>query len=176
MPRVKLVFQYGSNTSSRRLNSQERLRGDARVVGLARTVECFELDFTVWSEQNDCAAADLVPGAGRTIWGVLYQIPVHLIERHTAGERASLDAIENEGRNYVRVPIDLHLADGGRVDGEAITYVVRKRRERLATSFAYARHLLEGLTEQGAPADYLAYVRQRIVRNNPALEPLIRTP
>ena len=173
---MKLVFQYGSNTSSRRLNSEERLRGDARVVGLARTVESFELDFTVWSQQNDCAAADLVPGAGRTIWGVLYQIPVHLIERHTAGERNSLDAIENEGRNYVRVAIDVRLADGRRIDGEAITYVVRKRRDGLVTSFAYARHILEGLSEQGAPADYLAYVRQRIVRNNAALEPLIRSP
>ena len=172
---MKLVFQYGSNTSSGRLNSQDRLQGEVRVVGLARTVECFELDFTVWSQQNDCAAADLVPGAGRTIWGVLYQIPVHLIERHTAGERNSLDAIENEGRNYVRVPIDVRLADGGRVDGEAITYVVRQRREGLATSFAYARHILEGLREHDAPGDYVDYVKRRITRNNAALEPLIRT-
>jgi gamma-glutamylcyclotransferase (GGCT)/AIG2-like uncharacterized protein YtfP len=172
---VSLVFQYGSNTSSRRLNSKERLQGEARVVGLARTEQSFELDFTVWSRQNGCAAADIVPGAGRAIWGVLYRIPNHLIERRTAGDRNCLDAIESEGRNYVRVPISVRLADGGRVDGKAITYVVRKRREGLATSFAYARHILEGLREHQAPSDYVDYVKQRIVRNNAALEPRIRT-
>ena len=175
MPRVRLVFQYGSNTSSRRLNSRKRLQGAARLVGLARTEQSFEFDFTVWSRQNGCAAADIVPGAGRAIWGVLYQIPDHLIERHTAGDRNCLDAIESEGHNYVRVPIAVRLADGGRVDGEAITYVVRERREGLATSFAYARQILEGLREHDAPADYVDYVKQRIIRNNAALEPLIRT-
>ncbi len=174
MPRVRLVFQYGSNTSSRRLNSGKRLQGEARVVGLARTEQPFELDFTVWSRRNGCAAADIVPGAGRTIWGVLYRIPAHLIERHTAGDRNCLDAIESEGRNYVRVPIAVQLADGGRVDGEAITYVARERREHLATSFAYARHILEGLREHEAPADYVDYVKQRIIINNAALEQLIR--
>ena len=172
---MRLVFQYGSNTSSRRLNSKERLRGEARVVGLAHTVEFFDLDFTVWSRQNGCAAADIVPGAGRAIWGVLYQIPDPLIERHTSGDRNCLDAIESEGRNYVRVSIAVQLADGGRVDGEAITYVARERREGLATSFAYARHILEGLREHEAPSDYVDYVKQRIIRNNAALEPLIRT-
>ncbi len=174
MPRVRLVFQYGSNTSSRRLNSAKRLQGEARVVGLARTEQSFEFDFTVWSRRNGCAAADIVPGAGRPIWGVLYRIPAHRIERHTAGDQNSLDDIESEGRNYVRVPIDVRLADGGRVDGEAITYVVRQRREGLATSFAYARHILEGLREHDAPGDYVDYVKQRITRNNAALEPLIR--
>ncbi len=154
----------------------DRLQGEARVVGLACTLESFELDFTVWSRQNGCAAADIVPGAGRTIWGVLYSVPAHLIERHTAGDRYSLDAIESEGRNYLRVPIDVRLADGGRIDGSAITYVVRQRREGLATSLEYARHILEGLREHDAPADYLAYVTQRIILNNAALEPLLHSP
>ena len=146
------------------------LGGEARVVGLAQTLEPFALDFTVWSRQNGCAAADIVPGSGRTVWGVLYRIPAHLIERHTAGDRRSLDAIESEGSNYVRVPIDLRLADGGRVEGAAITYVVRQRSEGLVTSFEYARHILEGLREHDAPADYLEYVKQRVIGNNAALE------
>ena len=160
---MSLVFQYGSNTSSRRLNSEKRLAGEALVVGLAHTLEPYQLDFTVWSRQNGCAAADIAPGAGRTIWGVLYRIPAHRIERRGAG------------RNYVRVPIDVRLADGALVSGEVITYVVRQRRDGLVTSLAYARHIIEGLREHDAPAEYLDYVKQRIICNNATLEPLIRS-
>ena len=172
---MSLVFQYGSNTSSRRLNSEKRLAGEALVVGLAHTLEPYQLDFTVWSRQNGCAAADIAPGAGRTIWGVLYRIPAHRIERHGAGDPICLDAIESEGRNYVRVPIDVRLADGALVAGEVITYVVRQRRDGLVTSLAYARHILEGLREHDAPSEYLDYVKQRIICNNATLEPLIRS-
>ena len=41
------VFQYGSNTSSSRLNSKERLQGDAKVLSVAQTVDNFEFDFSV---------------------------------------------------------------------------------------------------------------------------------
>ena len=57
---MALVFQYGSNLSSQRLNGNERLRGGARIVGTARTTASYRLDFTVWSPHNQCAAADLV--------------------------------------------------------------------------------------------------------------------
>ena len=93
---MALVFQYGSNLSSERINSDSRLKGDARPVGIAYTEDDFELDFSVWSKGNNCAAADIIPGAGRKIWGVIYEIPDYLIERTSAKERdrKSLDAIE----------------------------------------------------------------------------------
>ncbi len=42
-----LVFQYGSNCSDREINGNGRLRGDARFIDIAETVEDFELAFDV---------------------------------------------------------------------------------------------------------------------------------
>lgn len=42
---MTLVFQYGSNCSEREMNSQERLRGEAKFVDIAETTEDFELAF-----------------------------------------------------------------------------------------------------------------------------------
>jgi hypothetical protein len=47
---MALVFQFGSNVRYDRLNSPQRLNGDARLVDVVRTREAFELDFTVCIE------------------------------------------------------------------------------------------------------------------------------
>jgi len=168
---MALVFQYGSNMSVARLNSADRLAGDARPIGVARTAEPFELVFSVWSKTNNCAAADLVPSkTGRSVYGVVYDIPDFLLSRNTAEEhhRKSLDAIEGEGKNYVRETIDLIKTDGSRFS--AITYVVRDRKVGLKTSLAYVRHILVGLKEHGIPDEYCQYVRSRIIDNDGDLE------
>lgn len=107
---MAIIFQYGSNTNSERLNSPERLAGNASQIGIAYTKDLYELDFTTWSKSNDCAAADIVPGAGRYLWGVLYDVPGHLIRRETSGKQKSFDSIE--GPNYHRIPIRLKHPDG----------------------------------------------------------------
>ena len=43
---MAVVFQYGSNMSVRQLNSADRLAGDAKLIGVARTVESYDLAFT----------------------------------------------------------------------------------------------------------------------------------
>jgi hypothetical protein len=91
---MALVFQYGSNTSSRRINSDDRLHGDAKSLGLAFTVGQYDLGFTVWSKGNNCAAVDLVRARNRKVDGVLFEIPDHLLSKETSGERRSLDQIE----------------------------------------------------------------------------------
>jgi len=166
---MTLVFQFGSNVDAARLNSPERLDGAARVVDLVRTVEPHELGFRVWSTVNGCAAADILPGQGRLIWGVLYDVPEDLIRRETAGERRSFDAIESEGREYRRHPIRVVSGEGAPAETEAITYTVVSRRYDLCTALDYVRHILKGLIERGAPQDYLVYVRERIAANNPDL-------
>jgi hypothetical protein len=164
---MALVFQYGSNTSSTRLNSHERLRGDARDLGLVCTVAPFELDFDVCSTGNACAAADIREGGGRPIWGVLYEVPDYLIRRETAGERKSLDAIE--GQHYGRRPIRVQRPDGTPVAGEVITYTVLNPEPGQRTSIEYASHIIAGLREHGAPDEYLAYVKEQVIANNPDL-------
>src|SRR5271156_2509344 len=104
---MALVFQYGSNCLDSQINGDERLRGDARFIGIAETVEEFQLAFDVWSKRRECAAADMVPSPGNRVWGALYEIPDFLIERDAAEaqDRKALDAIEGEGINYRRVTI-----------------------------------------------------------------------
>ena len=97
-----LVFQYGSNMSSVRLNSPARLQGEAVPLGLAITEDLFDLGFTVFSSQNGCAAADLTPDGSRRIVGVLYEIPESRVLRERSGGLRTLDDVEGEGVAYVR--------------------------------------------------------------------------
>lgn len=168
---MALVFQYGSNMSVARLNGEDRLAGDAQPIGVVRTAESFDLMFTVWSKNNACAAADLVPSTtGRSIYGVLYEIPDFLLSRNTAKQRnrKSLDAIEGEGTNYIRVMIDLITEGGSTVS--AITYLVKERRFDLKTSVAYVQHILLGLKQHDIPEEYGQYVRSKIIENNGDIE------
>lgn len=166
---MTLVFQYGSNTSSHRMNSEDRLRGDARSLGAVYTEEGFELEYTVWSDTNNCAAANIKSGTGRRIWGVLYEIPDFLVSREASGERRSLDSIE--GRRYERQIIAIRNADGIRVEEEVITYVVRARDRQIGiqTSLAYCRHIIEGLREHDVSDEYIEYAKACMIANDPNL-------
>jgi gamma-glutamylcyclotransferase (GGCT)/AIG2-like uncharacterized protein YtfP len=167
---MAVVFQYGSNMSVGRLNSADRLAGDAKLIGVAGTVEPHELAFTVRSRTNNCAAADIIPSdAGRGICGVLYDIPDFLLSRGTAKARRSLDAIEGEDTNYDRKYVEVVTPDGQKL--MALTYVVRNRKANLKTSLAYVRHILCGLREHGLPEDYFQYVLSRVIENNSELRP-----
>ncbi len=166
---VSLVFQYGSNMWSKRLNSPCRLNDGAERVDIACTVNKFELVFDIWSKTNCCAAADIVPGSGRNIWGVLYKIPEHLIDRHKSGCQKSLDEIEGECTNYQRVTIDLKLPNGSRKNG-VWTYIGKDRRKGIQTRCVYVKHIMCGLRENNVPEDYVEYVKRQIISNNPGLE------
>lgn len=168
---MALVFQYGSNMSVARLNSADRLNGDAKVVGVARTAEMFDLVFSVWSKSNECAAADLTKSStGRSVYGVLYDVPDFLLSRDTAKERnrKALDTIEGQGKNYVRAMIDVITNDEANV--HALTYFVKDPKADLKTSVAYVSHILAGLREHGMPEEYCQYIRSKILENNIALK------
>lgn len=98
--------------------------------------------------------------------GVVYGIPNFLLARDTAKEhnRKSLDAIEGEGTNYVRTTINLVGIDGSKLN--AITYVVKDRKNGLKTSLDYVQHILVGLKEHNIPDGYCKYVRTQIIENN----------
>ena len=169
---VSLVFQYGSNMWSKRLNSPCRLNDGAERVDIACTVNKFELVFDIWSKTNCCAAADITPGMGRTIWGVLYEIPEDLIDRHKSGSRKSLDEIEGECTNYKRVTIDVILPDGSR-KSRVWTYIGKDRKKWIQTSCEYVKYIMCGLRENNVPEDYedyVEYVKRQIISNNPGLE------
>jgi hypothetical protein len=77
---MALVFQYGSNCLDSQINGKNRLCGDAKFVGIAETVDDFELAFDVWSTGRRCAASNIVVSPGRKVWGALYDVPDFLID------------------------------------------------------------------------------------------------
>lgn len=168
---MALIFQYGSNTSSLRLNSPERLDGAAISLGLAYTVGQFNLGFTVWSKTNNCAAADLVRARGKKVWGVLYEIPDNLLSKDPAVGRRSLDEIE--GPRYRRRKIRVCRAYAPFAPMTVWTYTVIDKKKGLKTSRDYVKHILTGLQEHHAPTEYIAHVKARIRKNNPELRPEI---
>lgn len=162
----RLVFQYGSNCLDAQINGNDRLKGNARFVSTAETVEDYELAFDVFSNVRNCAAADIVPKPGAKAWGVLYEIPEYLVGRETARAHArkSLDAIEGQGKNYERKEIRVRKPDGHVV--EALTYTVITPCDGLTTGIDYVRYIIAGFRERGIPTAYIDKVKQIAVANN----------
>lgn len=160
--------------SSSRINSPDRLCGDARFVCIAHTTDRYEFEFTAWSKSNNCAASNIHPNsAGRQIWGVVYEIPDYLIKRETAENRKSLDAIEGEGSNYRRVNISLKKPDEVDFSDHVITYVALNRIHDIRTSAEYVGHIIRGSREHNLPTDYISYLKTRIAENDANLRDVI---
>ena len=126
--------------------------------------------FNVWSKKNKCAAASLeAVENGVHIFGVVYEVPDHLISREAskAAHRTSMDQIEGEGHNYYKTPISLILPD--RQSMRALTYLAKAPKSNIQTSRAYAEHIMAGLEEHKMPAEYREYVKARIIFNQPKL-------
>lgn len=164
---MAVVFQYGSNISEERINSSTRLNGKAKKIGIANTLENFEFDFTVWSQKNNCATADLIPNFGRKIFGVLYSIPDDSVYRELCPKgEICLDQIEGEGKTYIRQVIKVANIEDNKIV-EAVTYFVKKREFGLLTSLDYVTHILDGMKRNKIPNEYIEYVISRIKSNNP---------
>jgi hypothetical protein len=147
---VALVFQYGSNCLDSQINSKDRLYGDAVFICIAETVEPFQLSFDVWSRGRACAAANIVPSPGHTVWGALYEIPWFLIGRDTAKarNRRSLDGIE--GKHYQR-------------------RLIATPQPLLKTNAEYVGFIVRGLRERGVHSAYVDEVKAIASINNPAI-------
>ncbi|MCP1726063.1 gamma-glutamylcyclotransferase (GGCT)/AIG2-like uncharacterized protein YtfP [Natronospira proteinivora] len=163
------IFQYGSNLSSQRLNSQARLQGNARILGVACTRQPFRFTFPVWGGINNCAAAGILPGGSETVWGVVYDIPAQWVAHGGQPEARTLDEIEDEGRDYRRGPIELIWPDGQVIHDEVHTYHPKAARDDLITDWHYVRHILDGAREHALPMDYRRRLTSAIIENNPGL-------
>ena len=161
---MAIVFQYGSNCSTARLNGGDRLDGAAIPMGIARTVEDYALAFDVWSDKNGCAASNIVKTPGKKVWGVLFDVPDERISRETSPKgKNSFDAIERD--RYRRHWIQVSRPNGSVVT--ALTYVVKCSEQGLQTNLDYVRHIVLGLREQGVPDEYIHEVKAIAAANNP---------
>lgn len=171
---MTVVFQYGSNCLESEINGQDRLRGDAKVLDIAETIEDFELAFDVESIGRGCAASDIVRKPGSKVWGVLFNVPDYLIGRMTAKavSRKSFDQIEGEGTNYQRETVMVRRPCGEIVS--ALTYTVRHPKSGLKTNIDYVRHIIQGLREHGVPVEYIDKVKTIAEANNPDIAANVR--
>jgi len=165
----ELLFQYGSNMSSRRLNEPRRLNGAAIPVGSV-VLEGWEVRFDLYSRTNGCGVADIVPAQDETVYGALFEVPRELLIA-PAGARSRMDEIEGARAdatgNYARYSV--YVLKGDR-HFQAYTYVGtedgRERFSRMApearrVSKEYFDHLSVGAKEFGLPDTYVAYLRRQ---------------
>jgi cation transport regulator ChaC len=163
---MSLVFQYGSNCSSSRLNLPERLGGTAITRGVAQTVAKYDIAFNVWSQKNGCAASDLISasGTGQRVWGVLYDIPVDRLRGRRTDDANTLAQIE--GQRYEEKTVKVVMRENEELD--AITFVVKpnERRSGLWTSAEYVGHIVNGLRAESAPEEYVQHVIDVAIETN----------
>ena len=154
---MTLVFQYGSNCTSARLNGPNRLNFGARDLGQAQTVDDFDIAFNFDSKANGCAASDLIEVPGRKAWGVLYRL-----------SKADFERLKRdiEGPRYQEKPI--RVVDQQGKKRNATTFVVREgeRRQGLVTSAAYVSWIVYGLREHGVPEHWIAHVIEVAIETN----------
>jgi hypothetical protein len=166
---MAVLFQYGSNCDEGQINGRDRLRGDAKFICIAETVDDFQLAFDVWAAGRGCAAADIQAKPGSKVWGVLYEIPDYLIRRATAHEkgRKAMDDIEAEGTVYRRETISVRQPDGQVTT--ALTYRVISPQKGLETALEYVGYIVKGLRDHGVSDEYIASVKQIAAANNPKI-------
>jgi gamma-glutamylcyclotransferase len=144
---LTLYFAYGSNLAS---SEMERSCPDHRFLGAAR-LDGFRLEFRRRSVRWGGGAADLVPAAGDSVWGALYELP--------DGALAALDRKEGAGFAYQRMDVRVDLEGEPR---RAVAYEVERKEPReVAPTADYLRLLLGGATERGLPHDYVAAIGSR---------------
>jgi hypothetical protein len=167
-PRVMLgllcavLFQYGSNCSTERLNGPDRLNGAAEIEGCDQTVDEFDIAFHVWSSGKECAAANLIPvrGTGCQAWGILYQ----------TSEKGLQRLRQIEGPRYEEKAIRVRNCAGEIV--EAATFLVKAddRQSGLWTSAKYVSYIVRGLRDQKALEGYTQHVIDVAIRTNEEAE------
>jgi len=138
-------------------------------MGIARTRSAFRFSFPVWGGINGCAAAGILPGGDAPVWGVVYEIPQQWVVHGGQTSARTLDEIEDEGRDYVRGPIDLCWASGQAIGEPVHSYHPRMPRSDLLTDWHYVRHILAGAQEHQLPTAYQSRLASAMIDNNPAL-------
>ncbi len=141
---MRLYFAYGSNMGLDELSKPNRCP-NARQVGIAR-IDDSRLGFTRYSEKRGGGVADLVEAPTGVVWGALFEI--------SDDELGQLDRVEGHPRAYVRRPWTVTRPDG--VAMEAWVYTVVDKKLEQKPSHEYWRLLVDGATQAGLPAAYVA--------------------
>jgi gamma-glutamylcyclotransferase (GGCT)/AIG2-like uncharacterized protein YtfP len=140
-PVTTLYFAYGSNMSSAELGAwcpTHRALGPAELPG-------HRLAFLRRSIRWGAGAVDIVRDPDRSVWGVVYELPLGL---------ADLDQKEGAGFAYRRRDVEV-LLEGSTVS--AVAYeVMEKEPVQVTPRRDYVELLVTGAREHGLPRAYVA--------------------
>jgi gamma-glutamylcyclotransferase len=141
-------FAYGSNMAEAVMTERSRRH---RFLGIARLPD-HRLMFNRRSVRTGSGVADVVPAAGESVWGVLYELD-------DAG-LAALDRKEGYDWAYVREPLAVELtSDGSRQP--AVTYTVKEKEPaEVEPSTEYLEGIIAAAAERGLPVAYIDGLRQ----------------
>jgi Gamma-glutamyl cyclotransferase, AIG2-like len=153
-----------------RLNSADRLDGDAEVFGVAR-LKGWGIRFDLYSgRENHCGVTDIIPSTRENVEGILYRVPYRLIVA-PRGQQSPMDLFEGAGlgkdSNYKRQKV-LVWRNGKKIEAQTYVGTVAGRKRFLKRSVedrrvskAYFRHILAGAKRFRFPATYIAYLRRQ---------------
>jgi gamma-glutamylcyclotransferase (GGCT)/AIG2-like uncharacterized protein YtfP len=142
-------FAYGANMAD---EVMAELCPGHRLLGIAE-LPAHRLAFTRRSIRTGTGVADVVPDAGASVWGVLYELD-------DAGLEA-LDRKEGNGWAYERVPVLVRLTGEG-ADLAAVTYrVCEPEAAEVTPSREYLDGLIAAAHGRGLPSSYTAELEAR---------------
>ena len=134
-------FAYGSNLGVSQLH---RRCPRARQVGVAE-LRGHRIGFTRISRSRGGGVADLVPEAGASVWGALFDLQDDGF--------GALDEYEGVPTAYRREVWEFTKLDRSTV--RAWVYVVAAKRPDVLPSYQYWKVIVEGAREAGLPAEYV---------------------
>lgn len=158
------LFQYGSNMSPARLNSPERLNGQAKAVWAAR-LDGWGIRFDLYSKTNDSAVTDIVPAPGEHVLGVLFELPERALAIMDRIEGVKVDGTGN----YQRTNVEVSVVPSGQTV-TAVTYLgMEAGRARFRNGSAdlqivkptYFEYLLAGARQFNFATDYVRYLHRQ---------------
>jgi gamma-glutamylcyclotransferase len=138
-------FAYGSNMN----RAQMRSRAGEIFEELPARLENYELLFNK-KARGGSATANVHPAPGKTVHGVLYKIPEPALR--------ILDRYEGVPQHYRRIEVSVTTGNGSRTPAQA--FIATKVMKGLHPAPHYLQGILEGATEHGLPAEYIAEIKQ----------------
>lgn len=140
-----LYFAYGSNMSSKRLESRLNSVKLKTVAKLNRHNLKFHKRSTDGSGKCDI---DLTEDEDDVVYGVLYEIE--------ESDKTELDSVEGLGSGYEEKQVSVTALDGETFI--ATTYYATHTDPSVKPYEWYKEHVLRGAREHGLPTDYIAMI------------------
>lgn len=144
-------FAYGSNMNERLFRERRHMVWHETRIG---RLDGYRLVFTVAGGRRPgvSAPANIVAAPGESVFGVLYELPLHKFAR--------LD--NSEGKQYQYLWTDIEDSDGRRI--AAVTYQAAAAATEGRPSQSYLNLIREAARQRGLPDHYIARLDRVEVR------------